>query len=42
MNRIDGESEKLVGALQEKYGYARERASQEVDRFLDRSEHTTH
>jgi uncharacterized protein YjbJ (UPF0337 family) len=33
---IDGESERLVGLLQERYGYARDRAKREVDQFLDR------
>jgi uncharacterized protein YjbJ (UPF0337 family) len=31
--RIDGNKDKLVGMLVEKYGYSRERAQQEVDRF---------
>ena len=29
---IEGNRDKLVGALQERYGYAKERAEQEVDR----------
>jgi len=33
--KIDGKREKLVGALQERYGYAKERADQEVTRRLD-------
>lgn len=33
---IDGESERLVGLLQEHYGYARDRAKREVDQFFDR------
>ena len=39
LDRVDGESEKLVGLIQERYGYARQRASEEVDRFLDRRSH---
>lgn len=34
LDQIEGESDKLVGKLQERYGYARERAQQEVDKFL--------
>lgn len=37
LERIDGESEKLVGAIQERYGYAKERAQEEVDEFLHRT-----
>jgi uncharacterized protein YjbJ (UPF0337 family) len=32
---VEGQHEKLVGLVQERYGYARERAEQEVERFLD-------
>lgn len=32
--QIDGNSDKLVGLLQERYGYAREKAQDEVNRFL--------
>jgi uncharacterized protein YjbJ (UPF0337 family) len=39
---IDGKREKLVGALQERYGYAKERAEQEVSRRLDEYERTFH
>ena len=35
--RIDGEQEKLVGAIQQRYGYGKERAAEEVDNFLNRS-----
>jgi len=35
LTKIDGKREKLVGALQERYGYAKERADQEVTRRLD-------
>ena len=37
ITRIDGEQEKLVGAIQQRYGYGKERASEEVDNFLNRS-----
>lgn len=36
LEQIGGSTEKLIGAVQEKYGYARERAQEEVDRFADR------
>jgi len=35
--RIDGEQEKLVGVIQQRYGYGKERAAEEVDNFLNRS-----
>jgi len=33
IDQIEGNGEKLVGKLQERYGYARERAQAEYDRF---------
>jgi uncharacterized protein YjbJ (UPF0337 family) len=36
LDRIEGNSEKLVGVLQERYGYERQQAEQEVDSFLAR------
>jgi len=36
LDRVDGESEKLIGASQQRYGYAKERATDEVNRFLER------
>lgn len=35
ITRIEGESDKLLGVLQEKYGYSREQAEEEVDQFLN-------
>ena len=35
IDEINGRRDKLVGKLQEKYGYAREEAEDEVDDFLD-------
>jgi uncharacterized protein YjbJ (UPF0337 family) len=32
VTRIDGNLDKMVGTLQERYGYARDRAEQEVER----------
>ena len=37
LTKVDGEYDKLVGLLQEKYGYTRERAETEIDRRM-----TTH
>ena len=34
VDKIGGKMEKLLGLLQEKYGYSRERAEQEVKRRL--------
>lgn len=35
LTTIDGKRDKLVGALQERYGYAKERAESEVNRRFD-------
>jgi uncharacterized protein YjbJ (UPF0337 family) len=34
--KVDGNSEKLIGLVQQKYGYARERAEQEVHDFMSK------
>ena len=34
-DRIGGQKDKLIGLVQEKYGYAREHAEQEVERRLE-------
>ena len=39
LDQIEGNSEKMVGKLQERYGYARDEAQREVDKFL-RSQET--
>lgn len=31
--RVDGQMDKLIGVLQERYGYSKEQAEQEVNRF---------
>jgi uncharacterized protein YjbJ (UPF0337 family) len=36
VDEINGKRDKLIGKLQEKYGYARAEAEEEVDDFLDR------
>lgn len=35
LDRIDGKQEELVGLIQEKYGYARERAEEEVRKLFN-------
>jgi uncharacterized protein YjbJ (UPF0337 family) len=34
LDRIGGKAEQLAGALQEKYGYTREKAGEEIDRRM--------
>lgn len=34
LDQIQGNAEKLVGKLQERYGYAQEQAKKEVDEFV--------
>jgi len=36
LDQVEGNAEKLVGLVQERYGYAKQRAEQEVDSFLAR------
>jgi uncharacterized protein YjbJ (UPF0337 family) len=36
VTQIEGNSEKMIGKLQERYGYAREQAEREVDAFVSR------
>lgn len=36
VDRIGGDAEGLIGRIQERYRYARERATKEVDAFSDR------
>jgi len=33
---VEGQRDKLVGLVQERYGYAREQAEREVDEFLQK------
>ena len=35
LDRIEGQSDQMVGLLQEKYGYAREKAQKEYKDFVD-------
>jgi uncharacterized protein YjbJ (UPF0337 family) len=43
LDQIAGQSEKLIGKLQERYGYARDRAERELNEFdtANRSADTT-
>jgi uncharacterized protein YjbJ (UPF0337 family) len=36
LDRVAGDAEKLVGRVQERYGYARDQAKREVDTFIRR------
>jgi hypothetical protein len=36
LDRTEGDAEKLIGRVQERYGYQREEAKREVDDFLSR------
>ena len=36
LDQIGGKREQLVGLIQEKYGYTKEKAHQEVEQFLKR------
>jgi uncharacterized protein YjbJ (UPF0337 family) len=36
LDQVQGQAEKLVGVVQERYGYDRQRAEQEVDSFVRR------
>ena len=33
LDQVDGKTDRLLGALQKRYGYAREKAESELDRF---------
>jgi uncharacterized protein YjbJ (UPF0337 family) len=36
LDRVEGDAEKLIGRVQERYGYARDDAKREVDAFIER------
>jgi uncharacterized protein YjbJ (UPF0337 family) len=36
LDRVEGDAEKLIGRVQERYGYQREEAKREVDDFFRR------
>jgi uncharacterized protein YjbJ (UPF0337 family) len=35
LDQIDGKTDRLLGVLQERYGYARDKAEQELNRFVN-------
>ena len=35
VTEVEGKSEKLVGILQEKYGYSKDKAQEEYNKFMD-------
>ena len=35
VTEVEGKTEKLVGILQEKYGYSRDKAQEEYNKFMD-------
>ncbi len=41
VDRVEGSAERLVGVIQERYGYAKQKAEDEVDAFLARYGATT-
>ncbi len=36
LDRIDGRADQMIGLLQQRYGYAREKAEEEYNRFVQR------
>jgi uncharacterized protein YjbJ (UPF0337 family) len=38
LDEVQGDTEKFIGKLQERYGYARDRARKELDEFMDSSD----
>ena len=42
LNMASGDAEKLVGRIQERYGYARDQAKREVDDFFSRHASFSH
>lgn len=36
LDRVEGDTEKLIGRVQERYGFARDDAKREVDAFIER------
>jgi uncharacterized protein YjbJ (UPF0337 family) len=42
LDLAEGNAEKLMGKLQERYGYARDQAKRELDDFMKRHEPVSH
>ena len=41
LDRVNGNAEQLIGVVQERYGYAKDRAQREVDDFIANRDRTT-
>ena len=41
LDRAEGKAEQLIGLLQKRYGYARDKAEKEYRRFVERCERDT-
>ncbi len=41
VDQIQGDYQKLVGKLQEKYGYTKQQAQQEADNFMSKAQQKT-
>ena len=41
LDKVEGDRDKLIGVMQERYGYARDKAEREVDQRLDDYSRTT-
>ena len=42
LDRASGDAEKLIGRIEERYGYARDQAKREVDEFFSRHQAVHH
>ena len=42
VTRVEGKTEKLVGILQEKYGYSKDKAQEEYNQFMDDRKQVRH
>ena len=40
VDRVEGDAEKLIGRVQERYGYQRDEAKREVDDFVSKNKDT--
>lgn len=40
LDRIEGSREKMIGTLQERYGYKKEQAKKELDAYLEAQSHS--
>jgi uncharacterized protein YjbJ (UPF0337 family) len=42
LDRAEGKADQMVGLLQQRYGYTKEKAEEEYDRFLQGAESESH